>query len=150
MAIRNWICDFSKLKIFDKACGRIMKVAFTAEVLHRALLKLLQRSILYSGSSLSSSAKDLLYLRLLVFSRSSGVTNLKVWVVTWYFLMAYIISLFEDHCDLEGELFKDKKWFGFFVLKWVFMAGLVFMKILWDYIRKWSLKTLLQCLIYIS
>ena len=82
MAIRNWICDFSKLKIFDKAYDRIMKVAFTAEVLHRALLKLLQRSILYSGSFSSSSAKDLLHLRLLVFSRSSGVTNLKVWVVT--------------------------------------------------------------------
>ena len=82
MAIRNWICDFSKLKIFDKACGRIMKVAFTTEVLHRALLRFLQRSILYSKSSSSSSAKDLLYLRLLVFSRSSGVTNLKVWVVT--------------------------------------------------------------------
>ena len=119
MAIRNWICEFSKLKIFDKACGRIMKVAFTTEVLHRALLRFLQRSILYSKSSSSSSAKDLLYLRLLVFSRSSGVTNLKVWIVTWYFLMAYIISLFEHRCDLEGELFKDKKWFSFFVLRWV-------------------------------
>ena len=39
MVIRNWICDFSKLKFFDKACGRIMKVAFTAEVLYRALLR---------------------------------------------------------------------------------------------------------------
>ena len=82
MAIRNWICDFSKSKIFDKACGRIMKVAFFTEVLHRALLRFLQRSILYCESSLSSSAKDLVYLRLLVFSRSSGITNLKVWVVT--------------------------------------------------------------------
>ena len=82
MAIRNWICDFSKLKIFDKAYGRIMKVAFTVEVLHQALLKLLQRSILYSRSSLSRSAKDLLYLRLLVFARLSGITNLKIWVVT--------------------------------------------------------------------
>ena len=123
-----------------------MKIAFIAEVLHWALLKLLQRSILYSGSSLSSSATDLLYLRLLVFSRSSGVTNLKVWVVTWYFLMAYIISLFEDHCDLEGELLKDKKWFGFFVMKWVFMAGLVFMKILWDNIRKMKFKDITSVL----
>ena len=55
-----------------------------------------------------NSSKALIYLRLLVISRSSDVTNLKFGLLHDIFV-AYIISLFEDYCDLEGEFFNDMK-----------------------------------------